>query len=217
MFREQRSKLPDRHVLLLAALLLAASASAAEEDSTAWQILSRVRISVALAAPLAANFDQMFVPPGFSSGDRERGRMTLALPECLRWDYTEPYPRSYLLCGRTAYSWNPGETAGRRQVLSPQDQRGLELVRLDVADLRAHYRATVEAIPGEPARILLEPFSPDRIRDAELSVDLETQRLLSLAFHDLEGNLTRFDFSDYRPSDQPSPFAPPAGMTWLDD
>lgn len=207
-------------------MLLAALPLAASEADEAWSRLSAVRGGLAAASPLETDFVQSFTPSGFSMADEERGVLAMRLTgadrpdECVRWDYEEPFPKGFLLCDRIAWSWNPGEQSGRRQTVARADSFGLDLLRLSVDQLRASYEASIGATDGERFEIRLVPISNSaaaEIRDAVLTVDGASRRLLSLAYHDADGNLTRFDLGDYRAVDDPDElFSPPDGLDWLD-
>lgn len=223
-------ELPSRRALaLLAALaVLAASAAlspAARAQTAAerpaldpWTLLADARRALEGASPLVADFEQVFVPAGFSSGESERGRMAIGLPRCLRWDYEEPFPKSYLLCGRSAWAWNPGEATGRLHLLEPDEERGLELLRLGVDELRATYRAALGPATEKTAEIRLVPLAEGgQVRDATLVIDRAARRPVRLAYHDAEGNYTRFELAGYRPLEDATLFLPPAALEWLQD
>lgn len=199
------------------------------QDAEAWQRLAEVRSGLAAASPLATDFVQRYTPAGFSVADEESGVLAMRLAaagaegsaECVRWDYAEPFPKGFLLCDRVAWTWNPGEESGRRHVVASSDTFGLDLLRLSVDQLRASYSATLVASGDDRARIELVPTgaaAAAAIRDATLEIDVDERRLLALSYHDVEGNLTRFELGDYRAVDQPAAvFTPPEGVVWLEN
>ncbi|MFQ5948710.1 MAG: outer membrane lipoprotein carrier protein LolA [Acidimicrobiia bacterium] len=207
---------------VLALALLGAAPSAATEKAPAeppeaWRYLRQVRHRLA-QQPQSADFVQTYLPAGFSSGERETGRLALALPDCLRWDYETPYPKSFLLCGKTVYSWNEGETSGRRQRIHAREERGLDLLRLGVEKLQEHYEATLETAGDGEIEVILTPL--DRaidIADARFRIDPAPALLVGLSYHDVEGNLTRFEISRYRPLASRHLFAPPEDIEWFED
>ena len=165
------------------------------------------------------DFVQEYLPAGFSSGDRETGRLTLALPSCLRWDYDEPFPKSYLLCDDRVWTWNPGESSGRTFVVDPEEDRGLDLLRLGVERLAERYSAEL-VDPGGPAtEIRLAPLGPaTEIAAASLRLAPGDGRLAELSYRDVEGNTTRFQFGDPLPlAPDGADLTPPAGLTWIQD
>lgn len=206
----------------LAALALAAPAPPAPAgeagEADAWALVAEARRALEGDSPLLADFEQVFVPAGFSSGESERGRMAIGLPRCLRWDYEEPFPKSYLLCGRSAWAWNPGEATGRLHLLEPDEERGLELLRLGVDELRATYRAALGPVSGARAEVRLEPLADGGpVRGATLVIDRDARRPVALGYRDAEGNHTRFEIAGYRPLEDATLFLPPSGLEWLRD
>jgi hypothetical protein len=179
-------------------------------------VLDELRDGLTADSPLAIDFSQTFTPAGFSSGDTEAGVLSLQLPACARWDYSEPFPRSYLLCDKVAYAWNPGETSGRRFEISPDEQEGLDLLRLNVDELRQQYKATTES-SAAGLEIHLEPVEESTtVSQATLTLPVDQSRLISLEFVDNEGNRTLFDLGGSRALDSVEFFAPPSGMEWLE-
>ena len=168
-------------------------AAAAEADAWARIEEARARLST---ARLEAEFVQTYLPAGFSSGERETGRIYLDLPDCLRWDYEIPYDKTFLLCGDTFWAWNAGEASGRRQQLAPEDQLGLDLLRLGSGRLRERYRAEIAAGSGETTRVSLTPLRPGDL-EAGLVIEAATGLLRELSYRDAEGNLTRFELTGY--------------------
>jgi len=196
------------------ALLLLGGAAGAEEP---WGLLERVRDELT-RSPRQADFVQSYIPAGFSTGEQEDGRIFIALPDCVRWDYQSPYAKSFLLCEETVWTWNEGETSGRRQRLVADEQQGLDLLRLSVESLRGRYAASVETTAGGNLEILLSSLTPnDALRDARFLVDADRNLLIGLSYQDLEGNLTRFEISGYGPLGPGSIFAPPVEIEWLEE
>lgn len=195
------------------ASLVAAAQPAAEIDP--WQALSELRLQLAASGDLTATFVQRFVPSGFSSGDEERGTVALALPDCLRWDYADPYPKSFLLCGARLHSWVRGEPQGQRMAVAAEEEPGLDLLLLPIGRLRERYRANAESTSGGRISVHLSPVvTGASLRDATLTFDLSTQRPTTLAYRDREGNSTRFDFGDFTLLDDPSIFTAPPALEW---
>lgn len=180
-----------------------------------WELVSEVRRSLTAAGPTGADFVQTFVPAGFSSGESERGTLALALPDCMRWDYSEPYPKSFLLCGDEAHYWNPEDGTGRRYDVDRDEEPGLDLLLLEAGTLESRYAARVE--PGDDGALLvhLEPHEEiEALAEATLEVDPESDRLTGLSYRDREGNLTRFEISAYHPLDGSDPFHLPDDIRW---
>lgn len=206
--------------LAVAAILLTglAPSLAAQQDDGALTTLRQVRQSLVEAGPRRATFVQTYVPAGFSSGETERGELAIALPDCLRFDYTEPYPKSFLLCGETAHYWNPEDGTGRRYTIDREEEPGLDLVLLGIDEIEARYRLEGETTEAGLRTIHLEPRREAiAIVHATLLIDPETRRLVGLSYEDAEGNLTRFEISGYAPLDAGERFVPPDGIAWREE
>jgi hypothetical protein len=159
-------------------------------------------------------FTQTFLPAGFEQGETETGTLAISLPTCLRWDYGEPFPKSFLLCQDTVYYWNPGEVRGHRYPVENEEAPGLDFFLLTTDDLRLRYNATAEQLDGR-LHVHLQPIRPtDDVVSLEVLLDPRTDRVLRLSYEDAEGNTTRFELEGYQPGADPGLFEPPAGVEW---
>lgn len=211
---------PIRPVALAVALALAAAAASPAQDGSAWQVLDAARKSLAASGAERAEFVQRYVPAGFSSGEEESGQIAFRLPDCLRWDYREPYPKSFLLCGDRVYSWNPEDRRGQRAPVDRENQPGLDLLLLPLDQLSGRYDAVAEAAGDGRVAVHLTP-RPDaemadrtELTDATLVVDTTADRLVEVSYRDREGNRTTFEITGYRSLDDRGTFEPPEGIDW---
>lgn len=196
---------------------LPSSGATLDSETRAWEVLDGLRNELSAGPPLEARFDQSFVPSGFSTGDVESGSLFLDLPRCLRFDYLEPFPKSFLLCGDWIYTWNPGEASGRRYLLEESDADGLDLLRLDVDSLRRRYRARVVSESTQGIGIELTPLeAAGEIRSATLELAPGGRELRALAYRDAGGDQTRFEIGSARDLDDRAAFQPPQ-LEWLHD
>lgn len=183
----------------------------------AWSALAAARAGFEDAA-WTADFVQTWVPAGFSTGERESGKVSLDLPGALRWDYETPYPKSLLVRLDTAYSWNPGESSGRRVLLAPEEREQLALLELDIGTLRQRFKAVAQPAPEDRIEIALTPRDDGNdVREAQLTLAARSHRLMAMSYSDTEGNRTEFAFSGHRPVAGAEPFTPPAELEWLDN
>jgi outer membrane lipoprotein-sorting protein len=211
-------------LLVVLSLMLACAGSLQAQTAAApdpWKVLQGVRQSLVDSGPTAAAFTQTYIPAGFSSGDSESGRLALALPDCLRWDYQDPYPKGFLLCGGVAHSWSAQDKKGRRYRIDRRNEPGLDLLLLGVDDLKNRYRATSRLLDGGRIAVDLAPLAPkgkqvEELTDASFIVDPAAQRLAEVSYHDREGNLTRFVIKDYKGLPRQGQFSPPGGFRWED-
>ena len=195
------------------ALPAAAQAPLTQDDP--WAVLASVRQSLVEAGPTGARFVQTYIPAGFSSGEKESGQLALQLPDCLRWDYTEPYPKGFLLCGGVVHAWNPEDQSGRRYRVDRKNEPGLDLLLLGVDDLKNRYQAAAKTGEAGKVEVQLTPKGKvAELADASLTVDTGTKRLVAVSYHDKEGNLTRFEISGYESLPRQGRFSPPTGIRW---
>jgi|HubBroStandDraft_3_1064219.scaffolds.fasta_scaffold36478_1 outer membrane lipoprotein-sorting protein len=204
-----------------AAAAPAAALAAPLSPTDPWSVLQAVRRSLVEAGPVGAGFSQVYVPAGFSEGETETGKLSLSLPDCLRWDYQNPYPKGFLLCGEVVHTWNSEDKVGRRYRVDRKNEPGLDLLLLGVDDLKGRYNATSRAIDGGRVEVALTPRNPatgggrpEELADARLVVDSATRRVVAVSYHDREGNLTRFEISAYQALPRQGQFSPPRDIRW---
>jgi outer membrane lipoprotein-sorting protein len=206
-----------RLCLLLGVVALVAMGNTlvlAQDDP--WASLRSARENLAANSPLTADFAQSFTPAGFSTGERETGRLYLALPDCLRWDYVEPYPRIYLLCGDTVWAWSPGEPVGDRFDRISRDESGLDFLLLSVDRLIERYAVTGSDEANGSTRLDLDPLTDEAaFQEATIRLDASTGYPLEISYSDTEGNRTHFELSSFAPSAARDPFTPPDHIEWV--
>jgi outer membrane lipoprotein-sorting protein len=206
-------------MVLCIILLCAADRVVAEgsEPADAWHWLQSVRDGLS-TTPSSAAFIQTFRPAGFDSGDRESGSLYISLPACVRWDYKVPLAKSFLLCGDTVYMWNVGESTGRKHEIRVAEQPGLDLMTLQVDLLRNRYDAVVTTSGPERVELTLSPKALDtELASATMVIEPVTERPIAIEYLDRQGNLTRFELTDYLPVGESNRFEPPPDIEWLDN
>lgn len=205
-------------VLLVLTLFVTAAGASFAEDGAAWAVLDTARKSLAASGPERAEFVQTYVPAGFSSGEEEAGRIAFRLPDCLRWDYDEPYPKSFLVCGEQVYSWNPEDRRGQTAAVDRESQPGLDLLLLPVDELSGRYDARAEDAGAGRVAVHLEPRAGmagrTELTGATLVVDTRSDRLVEVSYQDREGNRTTFRITGYQSLPDRSVFDPPDGISW---
>ena len=97
------------------------------------------------------------------------------------------------------------------------DEPGIDLLRLQLDELRPRYEARIEKDSEGATDVVLSPKLPDSpISEARLSIDASSNLLRSISYRDLEGNVSRFEISGYRPLQVTAHFSPPEAIEWLD-
>ncbi len=171
----------------------AAPADPPKSDDSAWQSIETFRQNLAKRSPFTASFVQTYLPEGFSTGEKESGRMALHLPDCLRWDYGEPYPKSFILCGNVIHYWNGGDTEGHVEEIEAKREPGLDLLLVPRRRAAAPLHRELEA--HRPGR--RDHASSDRAQRVRGRGDARDRRQArsaawSLRYVDPEGNRTEF-------------------------
>lgn len=181
-----------------------------------WGELQNVRVAL-IESPQEADFVQTYTPAGFSTGDEESGHLYLGLPTCLRWDYEEPYPRSYLLCNQTVWAWSPDEERGDRYLNVSEDEAGLDFLLLSTERLRSRYDA--EARTTDNGNIILDLVpkeSKATLAEARIELDPSRREPVRFSYADQEGNRTSFTLTLFRRVEDPTRFSPPQSVEWID-
>jgi hypothetical protein len=202
-------------------LATAAGGAAEAPSSEAWKRLDELRQAMIRAGVLSATFRQTFTPVGFSAGDSESGQVWLGLPDCLRWDYREPDPKGFLLCGAELHSWVPGDPVGHRAHVDPANEAGLDLLLLPVSALAERYSANLESdgairLVGKPRVGGSREAASPGLLEARLTTDRGGQRLSAIDTVDGEGSRTRFDFGSWSVETDRARFHPPP-LDWAED
>jgi len=200
-----------------AALIASATALGAADAPDPWRALELLRAALAADGSLGARFEQSYVPAGFEIGDVESGTVAVAMPDCLRWDYVDPYRKSFLVCGDRAWSWVEGEPRGQRFPIEAEREMGLDLLLLPTADLAQRYRARSSRAEGGEIELELEPLASDAdLAVADLTLTADGRRPLALAWRDREGSVTGFRFEEWRKLSTRESFEPPLTIEWSD-
>jgi outer membrane lipoprotein-sorting protein len=206
---------------IVASLALSDAFAAPSASPDPWATLRAVRESLAAQGPLEADFSQTFLPQGFTTGETERGVLAIALPDCLRWDYQEPYSKSFLICGGTAWAWNAEDRSGRRFSLDRKSEPGLDLLLLATGDLEKRYKASARSLDDGGIEVTLTPLGSaakgSPVKEAKLVTDRAGKRLIQVSYRDGDGNQTRFDLSSYRDLPRRGRFSAPEGIAWEDE
>ena len=117
------------------------------------------------------------------------------------------------------HAWNEDDKTGRRYRVDRKNEPGLDLLLLGVDDLKERYQANARTVDQGRIEITLSPKVKGKVAeltDATLTVDPAARRVTAVAYHDREGNLTRFDITGYDDLPRQGRFSPPAGIRWED-
>lgn len=183
-------------------LLLIVALTAAEPDG-----LDRLAAALRSARAWQAEYVQLYTPEGFTEGTSDRGRLTLAPPARLRFDYTSGSPRVFATDGSVGRLVDP--VAGSCDAMRLDSGAWGRLPLAAVLDPPAARRAFSVEQRGQALRFTPREPSPDL---AEITVTLDGKGMPeSVTVRDAGGNRNRFDFSRWKPAaDPPAAFFQPA-------
>jgi outer membrane lipoprotein-sorting protein len=200
------------------ALLTVLSSTTPAVATSPWDLLTELRQNLETKGPITGRFQQTYIPAGFSDGDTESGHLSLWLPRCLRWNYEEPENKSFLLCDEEVFFWNADESSGRHYSVRPEEEPGLDLLLMDVSRLKERYIASSEKLDDGTYRISLTlPPDAEGRWSARIRIEPVAHRVVGLEYTDGEGNLTRFEISDYQTLQHTALFQPPQDIEWIDE
>lgn len=168
-----------------------------------------------------AAFTQTYVGGVVRKRITERGRLEVKKPGRMRWEYTQPEPKTFVSDGSQMYSYIPAD----RQVYvspMPSDDRATTAVLFLsgkgnlLRDFDVSYADDADAPAGTIA-LRLDPKLPERDYDwLELVVDARTHQIRSLVAADQQGGTSTFQFSDLQEnvglSDKTFEFKIPRGV-----
>jgi len=158
---------------------------------------------------------------GMGMDRSERGTLLLAKPGKMRWNYTQPAGKLFVMAGRYAYSYTPGDAQAQRFRVKQLDD-----FRSPLRFLLGHTQ-----IEKELAQLTLTPDGPDyrlrgiprgmeqRVAWVELTVNAGGT-MESMRWQETDGATTEFRLQGERANPQYPPgtfsFQPPEGVVVVD-
>jgi outer membrane lipoprotein carrier protein len=203
-----------------AVILLAASVFCNAQTPTAHELAQRVDRHYNQLHSLKAAFTESYA--GLGMQRTESGTLLLLKPGRMRWDYSAPPGKLFLLDGKYAWFYSPGD---------PQVQR-LQAKQLD--DLRSPLRfllghtelekemdsLTLASAPGGRFTLSGQPRGQEQ-RVSRLSINVTPEGTITgIEIEETDGAITRFTFTGELPNAAISPnelrFSAPAGVPVVD-
>lgn len=186
----------------MTSLLLIVALAAAEQDG-----LDRLAAALRSARAWQAEFVQLYTPEGFAEGTGDRGRLTLAPPSRLRFDYTSGSPRVFATDGSVGRLVDP--VAGSCDALRLDVGAWGRLPLAALLDPPAARRAFTVEQRGQVLRLAPREPSPEL---AEITVTLDSKGMPeSVTVLDAGGTKNQFSFGRWKPvTEPPASFFQPA-------
>jgi outer membrane lipoprotein carrier protein len=209
--------------LLLGAALLWACVSAHAQTPSAQELAHRVDRHYDGLHTLKASFSESYT--GLGMERVESGTLLLSKPGRMRWDYSTPAGKLFLIDGKYAWFYTPGD----RQVQRIQAKE-LDDLRSPLRFLLGHTELEKELIGlhlapgltghGEAVLIGQPKGQEKRVSRITLAIDPETDAIVAIEIDEVDGAVTRFTFTNQQPDAPISPdtfrFAPPSGVPVVD-
>ena len=198
-------------VVSLAATLPAASGEPARGKQLAGPeaaaLIERIESYHRSLPHFEARFEQRFSPRIFGDDRVETGRLTVKRPARMRWDYESPERKVFVTDGESTWFHVPAD----QQVVVGNFGKGTESPNpLDFltgdASILDHFAALAPAGtpgPGRRALALVPRRQDGEVTSLSLTVVAASGQIETIESEDLEGNRTRFDFSDFRVGSAP--------------
>ena len=151
----------------------------------------------------------------------ESGTLLLSKPGRMRWSYTEPAGKLFILDGKFAWSYSPGDAQAQRVSAKQMDDLRSPL-RLLLGHAQLARELTGIRITSQPEGVLIQGVP----RGQEARLRLITLRITSagaireLKLQETDGATTEFQFADMQENPSAAPadftFTPPAGVPIVD-
>ncbi len=208
-------------ISLLTAVVLLALAPATRAQPSAQQLARAVDAHYNQLHSLRAGFREQF--DGLGMTRDEAGTLLLQKPGKMRWEYSSTPGKLFLLDGKFAWFYAPGDTQVQRIPASQLDD-----LRSPLRFLLGHTRLqnelaslTIAPAAQSQAWVLTGIPKGQEKRFARLQLTVtETGQILDIEIDELDGARTRFHLSNEQPNPPLPPsaflFTPPPGVPVVD-
>lgn len=205
---------------MLAAFLICAPLVAQKSSPSAQDMAKRVDQHYNHLHSLKAGFTESY--SGLGVERSESGTLLLAKPGRMRWDYATPPGKVFVLDGKYAYFYTPGDPHVQR--IKAKD---LDDLRSPLQFLLGHteLQKELEHLTLKPAAngefVLTGVPKGQENRIARVSITVMPEGTITgIEIEETDGAITRFAFTDEKPNALMPPrafhFTPPAGVPVVD-
>lgn len=198
-----------------AALRATAEASAAANQVPANTLVRRVDSFYNHLHSFSADFTETYQGMGIHRD--ERGTLILRKPGKMRWNYAQPKGKVFIINGKHAWFYSPGDPQAQRiDVSKTNDLRSPLRFLLGHTHLEREFEHLALTRSGAGLVISGVPKGMEnRVSSVELGVSADGE-IHSMVIRETDGSTTSFTFSNIRPDveapEQEFVFHPPAGI-----
>jgi outer membrane lipoprotein carrier protein len=208
-------------VVAAALIVVVASPGPQPARPPAVEVARAVQARYDTVRDFTAAFTQTYVGGVLRKRITEQGRLEVKKPGRMRWEYTQPEPKTFVSDGSQMYSYIPADRQVYVSPVPPEDQATTAVLFLSgkgqlLRDFEVTYADEADAPAGTIA-LRLDPKLPQRDYDwLELVVDARTYQIRSLVAADDQGGTSTFQFRDLQEnvglSDRTFEFQIPRGV-----
>ncbi len=206
--------------LLLGAALLLGCVSVRAQGLSALQLAQRVDRHYDSLHTLKASFSESYA--GLGMERTESGTLLLSKPGRMRWDYSAPVGKLFLIDGKSAYFYTPGDRQVQRiPAKELDDLRSPLRFLLGHTELEKEIsNLTVAGVPGGQFLLSGQPKGQEkRVTRLALTVTAEGT-ITAIEVEETDGATTRFSFTHEQPDVTLAPetfrFTAPTGVPVVD-
>ena len=179
---------------------VAAKPVAAKQDAAVDALVKRMQAFYENTKDFTADFTQRYTYVISHRTQVSHGKVMFKKPGLMRWDYTAPAPRTFLLSGDTAYALDPQALTLTRSHIDQSQLSAAVTFLLGKGNLADEF--TFSAQPCKSCKgtlVQLTPKKPDaRFKKILLEVDPKTAQVLDSSVVDPDGSVNRIEFEDLK-------------------
>jgi outer membrane lipoprotein carrier protein len=179
--------------------ILAALAAGLAAQLNPRDVIARLEKNLLALESFQADFEQSSYQSAVSTPLREKSRVAFQKPERMRWDYTDPEPKTFVFKEGLLLSYFPEDKQLWRQRI-PSEQHENDILGLlsGKARLTDKYALEPSPFPGAGPNAAQIKLTPKQDEDNEyilLEVDQKSWLIRRAVLFDWAGNKTEFVFS----------------------
>lgn len=188
-------------------------------------VVEKVQKRYDAAADFRARFGQTLTNVAFGRKNTQGGEVLFKKPGRMRWNYTQPEPKTYVADGSTLWLYEPEDKQAFKQDLKSSQLPAALAFLTGQGSLTAEFDVTLAGRTpyGGPADYVLSlvPKEPQaQVKSIVFVVDPTTFNVRESVITDAQGNVNDLVFSDIRVNtgipDATFRFTPPAGVRVID-
>jgi outer membrane lipoprotein carrier protein len=186
--------------LLLAAFVVLANPSAKAPAPDVKALVERVQTFYEKTQDFSADFTQRYEYRMTSRSQTSEGKVLFKKPAMMRWDYSAPSPRTFVLAADKAYAYDPAAQTLTKSAFSESQLSSAVTFLWGKGHLLDEFEIAKKPC-SECKGVLLEldPKKPDgRFKKVDLEVDPKTAQVLASTVVDPNGDVNEIRFKNLK-------------------